>query len=125
LILARPSVDEKSLREYLKSLYPKENEACEWKEFKNLRHAWSGKKGEDVESYISAIANMRGGHIVIGVKDKTIDIIGIDHFADYTVENAKPRLAGRCANLNTEKLRITEYVTEDSEDCLGHRSAPA
>ncbi len=107
-------MDEKSLRDYLKSLYPKENEACEWKEFKNLKHAWSSKRGEDVESYISAIANMRGGHIVIGVEDKTLNIIGISDFSDYTIENAKPRLAGRCAHLNTEKVRITEHITEDT-----------
>jgi ATP-dependent DNA helicase RecG len=114
MVGARSSVDEKTLHAYLKSLYPIENEACEWKEFKNLKHAWSSKKGEDVESYISAIANMRGGHIVIGVEDKTLEIIGIKDLSDFTAESAKPRLAGRCAHLNTEKLKITEYVTDDT-----------
>ena len=29
-------------------------------------------------SYVSAIANMEGGHLLIGVKDKTLEIVGTD-----------------------------------------------
>lgn len=57
------------LQTYLKSHYPKENESCEWKEFKNIKHSISGGKGEDLATYVSALANMNGGHIVIGVED--------------------------------------------------------
>jgi ATP-dependent DNA helicase RecG len=52
------------LQKYLKEKYPKENESCEWKEFKRLRHAFSGHKGNDIISYISGIANMNGGHLI-------------------------------------------------------------
>ena len=76
-------MDEVALREHLRTTYPKENEACEWKEFKNLRHAVSGKAG----SYVSAIANMSGGHLVLGVQDKTLDIVGIREFGDYTIDD--------------------------------------
>ena len=64
------------LREYLLHLYPHENETCEWKEFKNLTHAVSGDKGNDIISYISALANMDGGELIIGVMDKTLSIVG-------------------------------------------------
>lgn len=32
----------------------------------------------DVISYVSAIANMERGHLVLGVKDKTLEIVGAD-----------------------------------------------
>ena len=108
-------MDEKTLREHLKSLYPKEDEACDWKEFKNLKNAMGSHKGEDIESYVSAIANMDGGHLVIGVKDKTLDIVGIRDFGDHTLDNIRPRLAGRCAHLNSEKLKVEEFITDDTQ----------
>ena len=103
-----------ALRERLRAAYPRENEACEWKECKNLKHAVSGKSGDDVVSYVSAIANMSGGHLVLGVQDKTLDIVGIREFGDYTIENARHRIAGHCAHLNSERLRIEEFKTSDS-----------
>lgn len=105
---------EKELSEYIKALYPKEDEGCDWKAFTNLKNAMSSKPGEDVESYVSAIANMKGGHLVIGVKDKTLDIVGIQNFHDYTVDNIRPRLAGRCAHLNSEKLKVESFKTDDT-----------
>jgi ATP-dependent DNA helicase RecG len=78
-------VDEKALKQHLLALYPKEDEDCEWKEYKNLKNCWNSRKGDDVESYVSAIANMEGGHLVLGVKDKTLDIVGIQEFGDYNV----------------------------------------
>jgi ATP-dependent DNA helicase RecG len=59
-------VTETDLTAYLRKHYPQENEACEWKEFRNLKNWWNSRKGDDVESYISAIANMNGGHLVLG-----------------------------------------------------------
>jgi len=59
-------MNELELQAYLKIHYPQENEKCEWKEFKSLKSAVSGRAGDDVISYISAIANMQGGHLVIG-----------------------------------------------------------
>ena len=41
---------EAELKEFLRNHYPVENEACEWKEFKYLRHAVSGDKGNDIIS---------------------------------------------------------------------------
>lgn len=82
-------MNEADLQRYLRAQFPKENAACEWKEFKNLTHAVSGRKGEDIASYISAIANMAGGHLVIGVEDSTLRIVGIRNFHDYTAENIR------------------------------------
>lgn len=83
---------EKELQEYIQLHFPKENERCEWKAFGNLTHDVSGRKGEDVISYVSAIANMRGGHLVIGVEDQTLNITGIQNFHDYTPENLPARI---------------------------------
>lgn len=33
-------------------------------------NSFNGKEGNDVLSYVSAIANMEGGELVIGIKDK-------------------------------------------------------
>ena len=62
---------ELELQQYLRREYPQENARCEWKEFKNLKNSFCGDEKDDVISYVSAIANMEGGHLVIGVKDKT------------------------------------------------------
>lgn len=107
-------VDEADLQCYLRKHYPQENAACEWKEFKNLTHAVSGRKGEDIASYISAIANMEGGHLVIGVQDASLQIIGIQNFHDYTPENVRQRLLGRCSNLDSEGFRVESFVTDDT-----------
>ena len=41
---------ELELQQYLLSKYPKENEGCEWKEFKNLKNDFCGKEKDDVKS---------------------------------------------------------------------------
>lgn len=69
---------EQELRQYLLRKYPQENARYEWKEYKNLKNSFCADEKEDVISYVSAIANMDGGHLVIGVKDKTLEIVGID-----------------------------------------------
>ena len=58
---------ELELQQYLLREYPQENARCEWKEFKNLKNSFCGDEKDDVISYVSAIANMEGGFLVIGV----------------------------------------------------------
>ncbi|MDO3378545.1 RNA-binding domain-containing protein [Geoalkalibacter halelectricus] len=105
---------ESELKRFLQMAYSSENEACEWKEFKNLRHAVSGDRGNDIISYVSALANMNGGHMVIGVKDKTLEIVGIQDFHDYTPENIRLRILGKCPNLDSERLEIEVLSAEDT-----------
>lgn len=105
---------ESELQAYLQTHYPRENAACEWKAFRKLGHAVSGRKGEDIASYVSAIANMEGGHLVIGVEDQTLRVLGIEDFADYTPENIRLRLLGRCTNLDSENFRVEAFTASDS-----------
>ena len=107
-------MNESALQVLLHSRFPKENAACEWKEFKNLTHAVSGRKGEDIASYVSAIANMKGGHLVVGVEDATLRIVGIQNFADYTPENIRQRLLGKCTNLDSERFHVEPFTTDDT-----------
>ena len=107
-------MNEQELQQFLLDKYPKENAACEWKEFKNLKNAVTGEKGKDIASYVSAIANMEGGHLIIGVKDATLRIVGIQNFHDYTPENIRQRLLGRCTNLDSEGFRIEPLRADDT-----------
>jgi ATP-dependent DNA helicase RecG len=102
------------LEEYIKTKYPKENNACEHKEFKNLKSSVSGRKGEDIISYVSAISNMEGGSLVLGVADETLEIVGIEDVFDYAPENLPYRLVGNCTNLSTEGLFVEEIITTDT-----------
>lgn len=104
---------ELKLQQYIRSNYPKENEECEWKEFKNLKNDFCGKEKNDILSYVSAISNMEGGHLVIGVVDKTLEIVGTDTY-NYDVQKAKLRLTEQCANLPSEGLSVEEFITEDT-----------
>lgn len=111
---------EQELQQYIRQRYPEENARCEWKEMKNLKNSFNGKEGNDVLSYVSAIANMEGGELVIGVKDKTLDIVGTDLSAltfngfMATPLTATFKLVEQCVNLSSEGLRIEEFVTDDS-----------
>lgn len=60
---------ELDLQQYLLREYPQENARCEWKEYKNLKNSFCGDEKNDFISYVSAIANMEGGHLMIGVKN--------------------------------------------------------
>ena len=71
---------ELELQKYLRREYPQENARCEWKEFKNLKNSFCGDEKDDVISYVSAIANMEGGFLVVGVHDKTLEIVGTDTY---------------------------------------------
>lgn len=101
------------LQQYLLHKYPQENTRCEWKEFKNLKNSFCGDEKDDVISYVSAIANMEGGHLVIGVHDKTLEIVGTDTY-NYNRQKAILRLTERCVNLSTEGLDIEEFITDDT-----------
>ena len=105
---------ENELQQYIKKNYPQENEKCEWKEFKNLKHSISGNEGEDVISYISAIANMKGGHLVVGVEDQTLNIVGIQDFHNYNAARLKLKILKDCPNLNSEGFDIEEFKTTDT-----------
>lgn len=104
---------QQELQQYLLRKYPQENVHCEWKEFKNLKNSFCGNEKDDVISYVSAIANMEGGHLVIGVHDKTLEIVGTDTY-NYDRQKAILRLTERCVNLSTEGLDIDEFITDDT-----------
>ncbi|MFV8325612.1 ATP-binding protein [Flavobacterium sp. ZS1P14] len=105
---------ENELQNYLKTNYPRENEKCEWKEFKSLKSAISGRAGDDVISYISAIANMQGGNLVIGIQDQTHAVVGIKEFAEYTIQNIKYRVVGNCPNLNVDLFQVEQFISSDT-----------
>ena len=113
LYLIYISMTELELQQYLLREYPQENTRCEWKEFKNLKNSFCGDEKNDVISYVSAIANMEGGDLVIGVHDKTLEIVGTDTY-NYDKQKAILRLAERCVNLSTEDLYIDEIITDDT-----------
>ncbi|MEQ3060295.1 RNA-binding domain-containing protein [Alistipes putredinis] len=104
---------ELELQQYLLREYPQENARCEWKEFKNLKNSFCGDEKNDVISCVSAIANMDGGDLVIGVHDKTLEIVGTDTY-NYDKQKAILRLTERCVNLSTEDLYIDEFITDDT-----------
>ena len=106
----------KELQQYLLREFPQENAYCEWKEMKNLKNSFAGDEKNDVISYVSAIANMEGGHLVIGVQDKTLEIVGTD-LAKFNLnaQSAVWKLVEHCTNLSSEGLDICEYVTEDTQ----------
>lgn len=112
---------EKELQEYLRREYPRENEKCEWKEFHNLKNMFSGNEGQDVVSYVSAISNMNGGELVIGVEDQTLRIVGTDYSKltfnglPATKESAVFKLTEHCTNLSSEGLDIEEFITDDTQ----------
>ena len=104
---------EQELQQYLIEQYPKEDEGCEWKEFKNLKNDFSGHEKDDVISYVSALANMDGGHLVVGIEDKTLKIVGTDTY-NYDVQKARLRLIDQCTNLPSEGLLVEEFITDDT-----------
>lgn len=104
------------LQAYIKSQFPKENERFEWKEWRSLKDNISGRKqnGRDLVSYVSALANMDGGCIVIGVQDQTMGVTGIHDFADYTAENVVHRILGKTPHLPSMGLRVDELQASDT-----------
>lgn len=104
-----------ALQAWLRARYPKEDERHEWKEWRSLKHNISGRKGEDLASYISALANMDGGCVVIGVKDKTLAVTGIQDFADYSAENVVHRVLAKTPGLPSIGLRVQELRASDTQ----------
>lgn len=72
------NMTEKELQGYLLRRFPREDAGCDWKEMKNLKNSFANDPHKDVISYLSGISNMEGGHLVIGVKDGTLEIVGTD-----------------------------------------------
>ena len=104
----------RELQAWLRARFPKENERYEWKEWRSLKSNISGRKGEDLASYISALANMDGGCIVIGVQDGTLAVTGIQEFADYTADNVVHRVLGKTPGLPSMGLRVQELRASDT-----------
>lgn len=109
---------EAELKSYIQRNYPTENESCEWKGFKSLKHTFAGQAGDDIISYVSALSNMEGGHLVIGVEDKTFNIIGIEDFNNHTFQSIKLKILEKCSNLDSERLRIEEHTTDDTNKTI-------
>ena len=107
-------MNEIELKQHLLEKYPFEDESCEWKEFKSLKHSFSGKTGDDIISYISAISNMEGGYLVIGIEDGTHNIVGIQDFNNHTAQNIKLRLVEKCSNLDSDNFNVEEIITSDT-----------
>jgi ATP-dependent DNA helicase RecG len=109
------NMTEQELKKYLQTEFPQENEACEWKEYKSLKHSFSGTSGNDIISYVSALANMEGGSLVIGIEDNTHNIIGIQDFNNHTAQNIRLRILSKCPNLDSEHFTIEDIETSDSK----------
>lgn len=105
---------EAEIKQYIHTRYPQENESCDWKEFSNLKHVVKGHAGDDIVSYCSAFSNMEGGHLVMGVKDCTLDITGILEYGGYTPDSLKARLIKECINLPSEGLYVSELEASDT-----------
>ena len=102
------------LQVWLRMQFPKEDERCEWKEWRSLKSNISGRKGEDLVSYISALANMDGGCVVVGAQDTTLAVTGIQDFADYTAENVLHRVLAKTPGLPSMGLRVQELCASDT-----------
>ena len=62
------------LRRLLQERFPVENDRHEWKGWRGLKNNVAGAKGEDLLCYVSALANMNGGCVVIGVQDGSLEL---------------------------------------------------
>lgn len=69
--MADTGMSAKEMQAWLKVRFPKEDERHEWKEWVSLKSNISGRKGEDLVSYVSALANMDGARWEIS-KDEAI-----------------------------------------------------
>ena len=108
------NMNAKELQAWLKDGFPKENSRHEWKEWASLKSNIAGRKGEDLVSYVSALANMDGGCVVIGVQDKTLAVTGIQDFGGYTPENIVHRILGNTPGLPSMGLDIEELQASDT-----------
>ena len=102
------------LQRHLRERFPVENDRHEWKGWRNLKHNVSGAKGEDLLCYVSALANMDGGCVVIGAADGSLVPTGVEEPGDYTPEELPHRLLGRCANLPSLGLHVEVLRANDT-----------
>ena len=102
------------LQTWLRTQFPKENERHEWKGWRDLKHRVNGRGGDDLISYVSALANMDGGALVLGVEDTSLRVLGINCH-DLTPEELKFRLVELCTNLPAEGLVVEERVASDTQ----------
>ena len=102
------------LQGLLRQRFPREDERFEWKGWRNLRHSVSGRKGQDLLCYVSVLANMDGGFLVIGAEDGTLAPTGLADAGDHTPENLPHRLLGRCTNLPSLGLTVEVLWAEDT-----------
>lgn len=117
---------ELDLQQYLLREYPQENARCEWKEYKNLKNSFCGDEKNDVISYVSPIANMEGGYLVLGVKDKALEIVESDisrltfNEQPANTQSATFKLTEQCTYLSSEGLSIEEFITDALSlwDCI-------
>ncbi|MDO8774531.1 MAG: putative DNA binding domain-containing protein [Burkholderiaceae bacterium] len=112
--MADTSMTAKEMQVWLRARFPTEDERHEWKEWVSLKSNISGRKGEDLVSYVSALSNMNGGCIVIGVQDKTLAVTGIQDLADYTPENIVHRVLGKTPGLPSVGLHVEVLQTSDT-----------
>ena len=77
-----------------------------------MKNSFCGDEKNDIISYVSDIANMEGGHLVIGVHDSSLEIVETDTY-NYDRQKVILRLTERCINLSTEGFDIEEFVTDD------------
>lgn len=61
---------------------------------------------------------MNGGAIVIGIKDKTFEVVGIQDFGNYTIESAKAKIVEKCRNLPSEDFNIDKLKAEDTGEIV-------
>lgn len=108
------SMTEQALANWLRERFPRENERHEWKGWTSLKSNISGRKGEDLVCYVSALANMGGGAVVIGVEDKSLSIQGVPVQDDYTPENLPHRILGRTTGLPSIGLSVEVLSTTDT-----------
>jgi len=108
------SMTASELQSWLRERFPVENERHEWKAWRSLKSNVSGRKEEYLVSYVSALANMDGGCVVIGAQDKTLAVMGIEDFADYTPENVIHRVLGKAAGLPSMGLRVEVMQASDT-----------
>lgn len=110
---------ENELQKYLRERFPIEDASCDWKEMKNLKNSFANDPHKDVVSYLSGISNMEGGHLVIGVKDGTLEIVGTDlsklGFDKISVIN---KMREQCTNLPIEGLLVEEFITDDTNKAV-------
>lgn len=109
------NMTEQELQQYLKERFPKEDASCDWKEMKNLKNSFANDPHKDVVSYLSGISNMEGGHLIIGVKDGSLEIVGTDlSKVGFDKTSVIHKMLEQCTNLPEEDLSVEEFITTDT-----------